>query len=132
MKEKLDDGTIIDDEFSPLELSISEGLKDNLPTTHFSITLEADFDEKFEEIFENFELEMSGYLLESIIIKYLESISPEIIDTLDFDSELSTFVAYADNEENQRIVASNIYKLCTSTKLFRSTIKKNLDSIREN
>ncbi|QHT68729.1 hypothetical protein GXP67_19805 [Rhodocytophaga rosea] len=132
MKEIIED-TIYDDEFLPCEMITSEGFRKDVPTTFYCIELATDFDEEFIEIMEEFDLEPSGYLLESIILAFIEKENESLLDKIDYplDCEASTFVVYMNSEEAQREMAKIIQKLCINKKLFRKTIKENIDSIKE-
>src|SRR4028118_1971188 len=101
MKEFFDD-TEDDDPYAPVEISKSEGYYKDVPTTHYAITVEADFDEEFEAIIEHFELDVNGYTLEGIFLAYLEKEDEALVEHIvSFDTENSTFVAYADSKESQ-------------------------------
>ncbi|MDO1451290.1 Imm51 family immunity protein [Rhodocytophaga aerolata] len=130
MKEIIED-TEYDDQYEPVEMVKNDGFRNGVPTTFYTITVEADFDDEFVEILEEFDLDVSGYILETIILAYLEYGKAELIDNIvSFDTEMSTFVAYADTEENQHEIAALIQKLCTSKKAFKKIIKENLEEIR--
>lgn len=131
MKESFD-GFVYDDEFLPCEMVTSEGLKNDVPTTFYCVELAADFDEEFIEIAEEFDLECSGYTLESIILTFIEKAYKSLLDKIDhpLDCEAATFVVYMNSEEAQREMAKTIQKLCTDKKLFRKVIKENLDEIK--
>lgn len=133
MKEIIED-SIYDDEFSPCEMITSEGLKKGVPTTFYCIELATDFDEELIEIMEEYDLEPSGYLLESIILTFIEKENESLLDKIDYplDCEAATFVVYMNSEEAQREMAKTIQKFCTNKKLFRKTIKENLDSLKNN
>lgn len=132
MRETIYD-TIYDDEFSPVEMTISEGFYKDVPTTHYSIQLEAGFDDDIDDMLLDLDLDTSGYVLESIIHKFLEAEKPELLETITGnDCESSTFVIYADTEDNQRLLAKEIQRLCNDFKLFKKITKKNIKFIRDN
>ncbi len=130
MKEVIDDMEY-DDRYTPVEISKSEGYYKDVPTIHYSITVEADFDEEFEEIIESFDLAISGYTLEGIILARIEQENEALVEHIvSLDTEDTTFAAYADTEENQHKIAALIQQLCTSKKIFKKTIKDNLEAIQ--
>lgn len=131
MKKEIIEDSEYDDQYLPVDISKSEGYYKDVPTTHYSITVEADFDEEFVEIIDEFDLEPNGYTLETIILAYLERVRAELLDNLvSHDTESTTFVAYADTEENQHKIAALIQKLCTHKRIFRKIIEDNLEEIR--
>lgn len=130
MKEIIED-TEYDDEYEPVEMVKSEGYRNGVPTTFYTITVEADFDEDFKEILEEFDLDISGYNLETIILAYLEQEQAELLEHIvSFDTERTTFVCYTDTAENQHTLAALIQKLCISKKTFKKIVQDNLVEIQ--
>jgi hypothetical protein len=131
MREIIDD-TIYDDEFLPIEMLITEGFQNDVPTTFYQIALEAGFDDQVDEILLNSGLDTSGYVLECIMVKFLEqehpNLLPHIIGT---DSESATFVVYADSEENQRAIAAILQVFCSDLDKFGKVTKANIGYVKE-
>jgi hypothetical protein len=131
MREILDD-TIYDDEFLPIEMLITEGFYNDVPTTFYQIALEAGFDDEVDEILLNLKLDTSGYVLECILMKFLEQEHPDVLQHLTgSDSESATFVVYADSEENQRSIAAILQIFCSDIDLFKKVVKANIGYIKE-
>jgi hypothetical protein len=71
------------------------------------------------------------YNLETIILEYLKREKAELLDTIvSFETESTTFVAYANTEENQHKLAVLIQQLCTNKKTFKKVVKDSLEDIR--
>jgi hypothetical protein len=130
MREILDD-TIYDDEFLPVEMLITEGFHNDVPTTFYQIAIEAGYDEEVDEVLLNLELDTSGYVLECILMKFLEQEHPNMLTHLiGSDSESATFVVYADSEENQRAIAAILQVFCSDVDRFGKVSKANIDYIK--
>ena len=130
MREILDD-TIYDDEFLPVEMLITEGFQNDVPTTFYQIALEAGYDDAVDKILLGLGLETSGYVLECIIMKYLEQEHPDLFQhIIGSDSESATFVAYTNNEENQRAIAAILQVFCSDVDRFGKVSKANIDYIK--
>lgn len=127
MKEEIDNY-----DFYPVEMTTSEGFYKNMPTTFYSIELEADFDEDIAKLLTDLGLDNTGYVLEGIIDAFLKAEKPELRKAITGnDCELSTFVIYADTKNNQHLLAKEIQRLCTNIDLFEKIVKANLKSLKE-
>ena len=103
------DNVVYDDEFEPVEMVISQGEYNDVSSTHYAIQLEVGFDEEMEDILTEHDLEMSGYILESIVEVFLETENPTLLEAIiGQESEDATLVLYADTEENQRSNVSSV------------------------
>jgi len=78
----------------------------------------------YSELFAEYLLYENGYCWESIIIQYLHQQDDDTLLFADFDSESSTFVLYADNEEIQLDAANAIHELCSDESKFREFLSK--------
>lgn len=131
MREIIGDA-IYDDEFHPVEMMISPGFHNGVPSIFYQITVEIEFDEDIDEILSDLDLENSGYTLESIFIKFLEIEKPELLESISgFDSESQTFVAYTSSENNQIKIAKEIQDLCIDLNKFKDIVEENLEFIKE-
>jgi peptide methionine sulfoxide reductase MsrA len=126
------DNVIYDDEFEPVEMVISQGEYKDVSSTHYAIQLEVDFDEEMEDILTKHDLEMSGYILESIVEVFLETENPTLLEAIiGQESEDATLVLYADTEENQRKIAEAVQKVCTTSSIFQKVVEENIEYLTE-
>lgn len=129
---EITEDTRYDDTYSPVEMSTTVGLYKGVGATFYQIALAAGFDDEIDAVLLDFGLDTAGYTLESVILKFLETENPELLDAIvGLDSESATCVLFVDTAENQHQLAKEIYRFCGSPELFKETVDANLDFIRE-
>lgn len=95
----------------------------------YSLTITSDEGMFYFELLANYALYGNGPCWEGLIIQILEKDMPEILDSIEFDSEADACLMYFESKRNLKKVAKHLHEICVDKSQFENYLK-NIDRDR--